>query len=327
MQFPLLSRREIPGTIGVITGGWSRERDRSLNSARAVMESLGRQQARAILVDPETENFLDQITQVGMAFLAIAGRGGEDGRLQGLLDTLDIPYTGSGVLASATGMHKPTAKMLVADAGLRVPKGLIVDRTAGGLGEAERLVGILGLPVALKPANEGGSIGLRVARDLAELAEDLSELSRSDTELLAEQFSPGRPVSVGVLEARAVDGEELYVLPPLEVDVPGGIYTYAAKRAQRPCVYHCPARLPLAMRKQLQAAAQAAHRALHCTGYSRHDFVVTGPGEAVWLEVNTLPGLTEQGNLARMADADGLSYDQLVAHIARGAAVDRRAQV
>ncbi|MEU1628202.1 D-alanine--D-alanine ligase [Streptomyces sp. NPDC020096] len=318
----LLNPADFGQPIAVITGGWSRERDRSLLSGRTVTGSLTSQGIEARVVDLETdrETLVDNLAGASLAFLAIAGRGAEDGRLQGLLETLGIDYTGSGVRASALGMHKPLAKTVVATAGVPVPAGTMVDLTRGTQCEVDRITRLLGLPVIVKPASEGGSIGLRIAGGSDQLAVAIGQVA--EHEVMAERFHPGRSISVGVLE----DHGTLRVLPALEVETTDGVYTYEAKRAQADCRYHCPARVSPEVQHALRRQAFAAHRALGCHSYSRHDFIVTAADEVLWLEVNTLPGLSASGNLARMATSYGLTYDQLIAHIVRGARVERRAQ-
>jgi D-alanine-D-alanine ligase len=265
------------------------------------------------------DELLVGLADVELAFLAIAGRGAEDGKLQGLLETLGVPFTGSGVLASAVGMHKLHAKEIVAAAGVRVPAGVRVNMGASAGNEAARLKAALGLPLVVKPIMEGGSIGVRMVESEQSLTAALGE---SSGPLMGEQFVAGRSVSVGVLEDRQ---GRLHVLPVLETETVDGIYSYAAKRGADPCDYHCPARLGQLVLDDLRCQTVAAHQALGCVGYSRHDFVVGDDGHAWWLEVNTLPGLSRGGNLARMAEADGLTYEQLILHILRGARVDRRA--
>jgi D-alanine-D-alanine ligase len=322
MDIPPIGRHEFTEPVAVLTGGWSRERDRSLLSGRAVKKALTNMGIETIVldVDDSRDELLSGLEKAELAFLAIAGRGAEDGRLQGLLETLRIPYTGSGVLASAVGMHKLTAKAVAATAGVRVPKGVQINKKVGIYEEAQRIEGFLGLPVIIKPISEGGSIGLQVVTTVEDLATALVGVGDGS---MAETFHPGRSVSVGVLE----DAEgSVHVLPPLEAKTPNGIYSYAAKRGSAACDYHCPARLSAQTLKDLQHQAVTAHRALHCHSYSRHDFVVTDDGKAWWLEVNTLPGLSRKGNLAQMVIADGLTYEQLLLHILRGAVVDRRSR-
>jgi D-alanine-D-alanine ligase len=318
-----LDPAEHSSTVVVITGGWSRERDRALLSGRTVAEALDQMGVKTRVVDlsEPPENLLDSLAENEKAFLAIAGRGAEDGRLQGLLETLGIPYTGSGVLASAIGMNKVHAKTVVSAAGVRVPVGTRIEPRALPDDEVARISSTLELPVILKPISEGGSIGIQLATAVESLASALTTVA--DEEMMAEAFHPGRTVSVGVLEDRA---GVMHVLPPLEAVTPNGIYSYAAKRGTADCDYHCPARVNATTLDDLKCQAMAAHRALHCHSYSRHDFIVGDDGLAWWLEVNTLPGLSKSGNLARMAQAAGISYELLLTHILRGADVDRRAQ-
>ncbi|MER7568923.1 D-alanine--D-alanine ligase [Streptomyces sp. NPDC097941] len=322
MHVDQLDPDEFTGPVAVITGGWSRERDRSLLSGTAVTDALTVMGIKTRSLDlADREDLLAGLDGASVAFLAIAGRGAEDGRLQGLLETLGVPYTGSGVLASAVGMNKLHSKALVAAAGVRVPRGVKIAPTAAADEHAVGIEQLLGLPVIVKPVSEGGSIGLQVATTMESLIAAITE--HGDGELMAEVFHPGRSVSVGVLEdQRGV----IHVLPPLEAQTPNGLYSYAAKRGTAACDYHCPARVSAETLEDLRRQAAAAHCALGCYSYSRHDFIVTEAGEVLWLEVNTLPGLSRSGNLTRMALADGISYEQLVTHIVRGANIDRRAR-
>ncbi|WNZ14956.1 D-alanine--D-alanine ligase [Streptomyces sp. 11x1] len=323
MLIPPLDPTEHRSTVVVITGGWSRERDRALLSGRTVCEALDEMGVKTRVIDLSGpwEDMLDSLAEGEKAFLAIAGRGAEDGRLQGLLETLGVPYTGSGVLASAVGMNKVHAKTLVSAAGVRVPVGTRIEPRVLPDGETARIISALGLPAILKPVSEGGSIGIQVVTSMESLTSALTHIG--DEEMMAEAFHPGRAVSIGVLEDRA---GAVHVLPPLEAVTPNGIYSYAAKRGTADCDYYCPARVSPTTLDDLRCQAVAAHRALHCHSYSRHDFVVGDDGLAWWLEVNTLPGLSRNGNLARMAQAEGISYEQLLTHILRGADVDRRAR-
>ncbi|MFC4507012.1 MULTISPECIES: D-alanine--D-alanine ligase family protein [Streptomyces] len=318
-----LDPAELSSPVAVITGGWSRERDRALLSGRTVAEALDEMGVKTRVIDlaGPRERMLDSLAEEELAFLAIAGRGAEDGRLQGFLETLGVPYTGSGVLASAIGMNKIHAKAVVSAAGVRVPVGTRIEPRAIADDEAARICTMLDLPVIVKPTNEGGSIGLQVTTSVESLASALMYVA--EEELMAEAFHPGRSVSVGVLEDQA---GVVHVLPPLEAVTPNGIYSFAAKRGTADCDYHVPARVSPETMNALQDQAVTAHRALHCHSYSRHDFVVGDDGLSWWLEVNTLPGLSKGGNLARMAQADGISYELLLTHILRGAATDRRAR-
>lgn len=324
MHITPLEPDEIGMPVAVITGGWSRERDRALLSGETVAAALTGMgvTAHAIdLADPR-ESLLNSLGDAAKAFLAIAGRGAEDGRLQGLLETLSVPYTGSGVLASAIGMNKVHAKTVVSAAGVCVPPGTRIDLSAAADDEAVRISQLLrGLPVMIKPISEGGSIGMQVATTKESLILALEQLDASDGEMMAEVFLRGRSLSVGVLEdARGA----VHVLPVLEAWTPNGVYSYGAKRGTAACDYHCPARVSPVTLADLEHQAVTAHRSLGCHSYSRHDFVVGDDGIPWWLEVNTLPGLSKGGNLARMASVGGISYELLLTHILRGADIDRR---
>ncbi|MEU9405135.1 D-alanine--D-alanine ligase [Streptomyces sp. NPDC048281] len=322
MTIRLVSQYDYPKGVVVITGGWSAERHRSLLSAQAVLGALHEMGVQADTFDLKTDQHelggrLEGVTTV---FLAIAGRGGEDGRLQGYLETRGIDYTGSGVLASAVCMHKLRANTIVRAAGVSTPVATAVNRQVKVDVEATRLVDLLGPDIIIKPVNEGCSVGLRLPRGNDELIAAL--LDASATDLMAEAYHRGRSISVGVLEDESTG--RLDTLPPIEAETAGRVYTQAAKQNSDLCTYHCPALLTDDVEKALREQAVTAHRALGCHSYSRHDFIVTAD-RALWLEANTLPGLSHKGNLARMAKATGISYEQLISHILRGARTDRRA--
>jgi D-alanine-D-alanine ligase len=276
----------------------------------AVGEALGRQGLKFVRLDPCERDFADRILEADVAFLAIAGQWAEDGKLQGLLESLGVPYTGSGVLASAVAMHKPTAKALVAPAGVRVlPHTLIGE--GDDLAEVVRASGRLGMPVILKPCSEGGSIGCQVIRDPGRLPKILAE-DAAHREWLIEPFVAGSAITCGVLQR----DDALVTLPPLEtVPTTAEFYDYAAKRNPEGHRYLCPAMVSGAVLAEISRSALAAHMALRCSGYSRSDFLVTPDGDVFWLEANTLPGLSRHGNLVTMASAAGISYDELVTTI------------
>ncbi|MFE6153595.1 D-alanine--D-alanine ligase [Streptomyces sp. NPDC057889] len=294
-----------PGRIAVVSGGRSTERERSLMSGRAALESLDRQGYTTVFLDAADKDFADQVRGVDVAFLAIAGQYAEDGKLQGLLESLSIPYTGSGVTASAIGMHKTFAKTVAAAAGVAVLPSVTVP-ARDTLTQA--ITSTMTFPLILKPLSEGGSIGMTVCHDSAELAAALPTVTAADG-WFAEPFTTGTPVTCGILE---VDGSPM-ALPPLEtLPTDAEFYDYATKRDKTKYHYRCPAELPSATIDAITTAALTAHSTLACTGYSRSDFIVTPDGSPVWLEVNTLPGLSHTGNLATMAGAAGIDYDQLI---------------
>jgi D-alanine-D-alanine ligase len=297
--------------IGVLTGGRSRERDRSLLSGRTAAGALTALGYRVHVVDTADPAFPDDVQEVDVAFLAIAGRWAEDGKLQGYLETIGLPYTGSGVLASAMAMHKPAAKAIVHAAGVPVLPYIRVDVARDADVEAKEILDRLSAPVMVKPEGEGGSIDMAVAHNHVELADLLTALRRADQRLLVEPFVTGPAVTVGVLDT----GDELVALPVLETATVGEFYDYTAKRDPELHTYHCPANLPAAVAAFCADAACRAHQALGCSGYSRSDLVIGHDGQVFWLEANTLPGLSRGGNLATMAAAAGIPYTQLVARI------------
>lgn len=304
--------------VGVLTGGKSTERERSLLSGKAVFDSLTGQGYRAVMLDTATDRFLEEVRQVDVAFLAIAGQYAEDGKLQGCLDILGIPYTGCSVMASALGMNKTMAKTVVATAGVPVTASGVVPPGISREDTVRALVKEPGLPLILKPVSEGGSIGMTVCHDAKALHAALATIDPVDG-WFAEPFVAGTPVTCAVLD---VDGS-LITLPPLEtVPTTAEFYDYASKRDDSLHEYRCPADFPDAVIGAVQSATRTAHRALGCSGYSRSDFIVAPGGEVTWLEVNTLPGLSRHGNLATMADAAGIGYDQLVRMILATAHTD-----
>lgn len=303
-------------TVVVVTGGRSAERDRSLLSGHAVHESLARQGIPHSVLDAADPSFHDRIRDAELAFLAISGQWAEDGKLQGLLEHLGVPYTGSGVLASAIAMHKPTAKRLAAAAGIPILPDVTLrspDEFGGGPAQvAEKCFAELGFPVILKPASEGGSVGMSIAREITALAqriEELSKMGEKSGEWLVEPFINGTAITCGVIER----GGNPMSLPPLEtIPTSADFYDYAAKRDPAGHVYRCPANIPSERLEEIADLAIRAHRALSCSGYSRSDFLILPDDSAAWLECNTLPGLSPHGNLATMAEAAGISYDELI---------------
>ncbi|MFI6500515.1 D-alanine--D-alanine ligase [Nonomuraea typhae] len=297
--------------VGVLTGGRSRERARSLLSGRAAHASLVRQGFDAVLIDTAGAAFLHRLGTVDVAFLAIAGQYAEDGKLQGLLEHLNVPYTGSGVLASALAMHKCAAKAMVGAHGVGTLPGRRLDDGRPAEQLAAELTSALGLPLMLKPVSEGGSIDIHLCTAEPELLGAIRALRSSGQQVFAERFCPGRSVTAAVLDHEP----GLWVPPLLETRPVSGFYDYQTKNDPGRFTHHCPAALPEKAEELIAEWARVAHRALGCRGYSRSDFVVGADGEAWWLETNTLPGLSRTGNLATMAGAGGLDYDGLVSFV------------
>jgi D-alanine-D-alanine ligase len=301
--------------VGVLMGGLSAERDVSLATGRAVVDALRRKGYRAASLDAGR----DVAAQLGrrrveIAFIALHGKGGEDGAIQGLLETAGIPYTGSGVLSSALAMDKKYSKWLFKTHRLPTAPFLVLR---GGVPEGRRWP-FPGLrpPVVVKPTCEGSTIGVRLVKKVKELSPALRAAFRFGREVMVEQYIPGRELTVGVL------GEE--ALPVIEVVAPKGFYDYRAKYRSTSTRYLVPAPLESRLASRLQAMALAAHGALGCSGATRVDFRLQPDGKPFLLEVNTVPGMTETSLLPKAAQAAGVSFEDLVEWILLDAAARGR---
>ena len=303
--------------IGVLMGGQSSEREVSLKTGEAVYRSLVRSGYDAVAIDVTPA--LPQILQeqsIEIAFLALHGPGGEDGAIQGFLETLGIPYTGSGVRASAIGMHKEATKTQLAAEGISVPKGSVVSRgTAPALGRILSALK-LKLPVVVKPASQGSTIGVTIVRKPSQWKEALRIAHRYDEEAMVEAFIPGHEVTVSLLGA--ADGT-VTGLPAVEIVAPDGFYDFSAKYTKGRTQYLCPAPLSAAMTRQIRQLAIQTYRVLGCHGAARVDFRITPKGKPYVLEINTVPGMTETSLLPMAAGKAGLSYDVLAERILQSA--------
>lgn len=300
-------------TVGVLTGGVSRERARSLLSGNAVYASLVEKRHRAVILDTASPDWTSRCHEIDVAFLAIAGQYAEDGKLQGFLETIGLPYTGSGVLASALGMDKLASKVVLQAAGLPVPQYVPIPAATSAEDALYHILSSLGTPVIIKPVSEGGSVDVTVADTPDDLKAQLGRVvTQPDRHFYAEGFHPGPTITVGLLEQNGL----LKALPVLEIRTATRFYDYRAKRDPHLHEYRCPADLPDKVTKRLQAIACAAHRAVGCHGVSRVDLVLDARAENAYiLELNTLPGLSHRGNLATMAKAAGISYNELISLI------------
>jgi D-alanine-D-alanine ligase len=249
------------------------------------------------------------------AFIAGHGWHGEDGKLQGYLETLKVPYTGSGVLASAAAMYKPMANRLMESAGLRVPQWTVVDSSAPAGVEAKRIAGLLDFPIFVKPSSGGGSLSAAVVPHIHELEDFLESPDAQAVEYLASAQISGTDISVGILER---EGGPV-ALPILMTEYDREFYDYEVKHNAKLRRHFCPAPLPSALAEELRGWSKIAFEVLGCRGVARVDFIADESGRAWFLEVNTVPGLSKQGNLAMMASAAGMPYPQLITEIAMSA--------
>lgn len=297
--------------IGVLFGGDSPERPGSIASAEAAAKALTAQNWRAELIDLRALHLSALRDRIDVALLASHGLGGEDGKLQGALDMLGIPYTGSGVKASALGMHKPSFKQALAPALIDTPRSVMIDPALSVEANVGSAVLTLGLPVFVKPASGGGSLDAGIARDHRELtAVIVRHLSHAGLygEFMVEEYIPGTPATVGVLE---IDGK-LTTLPAHSVETDREFYDYEAKHDLSLRRESCPADLSPLVATRLSHLALRVHRLVGAHGLSRVDFLISPSGRTPVLEINTVPGLSEHGNLATMGRAAGLSYTELI---------------
>lgn len=296
-------------TIGVLMGGLSGEREVSLRSGSGCLKALLSMGYRAVAIDAVrdvAQRLADE--RVEVAFLALHGKYGEDGTIQGLLEMMGIPYTGSGVLASALGINKVAAKKVVSGSGVQTPGYLEVRVEEDPRAAAERVAAELGLPVMVKPVEEGSSLGVSKCNSPEELEKSFAEGLPNFGPMFCERFVTGTEITVGVIER---DGER-QALPILELVPKNDFYDYEAKYTEGMTEFILPARLDPPIYERAQAAAVAAFEAVGCRGYARVDIMVDKQGQPWFIEVNTLPGMTELSDLPAQARAAGMSYEELV---------------
>lgn len=303
--------------IGVLMGGLSTEKSVSMKTGQAVLTALRSRgyDADPVFVDRDIDLVLRQ-REIDVAFIALHGRYGEDGCIQGLLEVLGIPYTGSDVLASALAMNKVKAKQMFRLHNLPTPPYYVL--TEDRLADLDVYHGDFGFPAVVKPAAEGSSVGVEIASDFEALEAACERAFRFDSEVLIERFVSGREVSVAIVGDRPIGA--------VEVEVAEGFYDYSAKYTTGETAYYVPPRLSPERYRGVLTQGMLAHQALGCTGTSRVDLIVSDSGNEYLLEVNTLPGLTPQSLLPKIGASVGLSFDDLVEAIlgsARLSNIDR----
>ena len=303
-------------TIGVLMGGLSGEREISLRSGENCARALESRGYHVVRIDAvrDVAQRLDE-NGVEVAFLALHGRYGEDGTIQGLLEVMGIPYTGSGVLASALGMNKISAKKIVRSSGIPTPDSYEIRVDEPAEEAAARVEETLGFPVMIKPVDEGSSLGVIKCKDAAELPGFLEKVRSEFGTVFAERFVAGSEITVGVIE---LDGR-LTTLPVLELVPKREFYDYEAKYTRGLTDFILPARLDPVVYERAERLALSAFRAIGCRGYGRVDLMVDAAGVPWFVEVNTLPGMTELSDLPAQAAAAGICYEDLVEAILRTA--------
>ncbi len=298
--------------IGVLLGGMSSEREVSLASGTAILKALKEKGYHAVAIDVGRDAAVKIREQaVDLAFIALHGKFGEDGAIQGMLEVMGIPYTGSGILASALGMNKTVSKQVFRSRGLHVGPYEVVYS-----GEADRIGDVIEqirYPVVVKPHAEGSSVGVSLVFKKEDVAPAAELAFRYGGEILVEKFIKGKEVQVGILGDRA--------LGAIEIVPKRAFYDYAAKYEQGMSDHFFPARIPEAVYQRTLEAGLVAHRAIGCRGYSRVDFIIDENGMPYILEVNTLPGMTATSLLPEIAKGAGITFPDLVEEIVRLALV------
>jgi D-alanine-D-alanine ligase len=301
------------GKVGVLMGGLSAERDVSIMSGTGVLAALQSQGVDAHAFDPGQRSLAELAAEkFDRVFIALHGRYGEDGSIQGALELLGIPYTGSGVMASSVGMDKITTKILWLRESLPTPEYAVLDADSDLDAEAARL----GLPLIMKPPHEGSTIGITKVSDKAGLKAAYDAAAALDDSVLAEEFVEGREFTVAVLGT----GKTARALPIVEIVAPQGNYDYNNKYFTDDTKYFCPPQLDQAMQDEMQRLAVAAYRAVGCEGWGRVDVLLRAKDNKPFLlEVNTSPGMTSHSLVPMAARATGVSYEELCVEILRTA--------
>ncbi len=291
--------------IVLLAGGTSSEREVSLKGAKAVKEALERLGHKVVVLDPAKDlvEVAKKAKEFDCAFLVVHGPGGEDGTLQGFLDSLGLPYQGAGVLGSALAMHKGISKELYKLAGLPVPEGKLFEKKTP-FEEIKEFAKKLEYPVVVKPATQGSSIGLSIVKEEKKLKEALEKVWELDKEFLVEKYLKGREITVGILDDKP--------LPVVEI-IPEGaeFFDYKTKYTPGLAKEICPAELPPFLTEKAQNYGLRAHKALKLRHYSRTDMILV-KNEIYVLETNTIPGMTETSLLPLAAKVAGYSFEALI---------------
>jgi D-alanine-D-alanine ligase len=301
------------GKVAVLMGGPSAEREISLISGKAVLAALKEKRVDAHAFDP-AERDLFELRREGFerVFIALHGRFGEDGTVQGALEVLGIPYTGSGVMASALSMDKWRTKLVWEASGIPTPRYAMVRADS----DWEKLVRVLGLPMIVKPAREGSTLGLTKVRTAVDLKPAYEFAARFDELVLAEEFVEGQELTASLLGDTA--------LPLIRIEAPGGNYDYQHKYFTDETRYHCPAGIRPEIEDEIRRVALKGFRVLGCRGWGRADVMLRPDGSYSFLEMNTSPGMTGHSLVPMAARQAGMSYADLCLRILEDAALETR---
>jgi D-alanine-D-alanine ligase len=308
------------GKVAVLMGGTSAEREISLLSGKGVLAALRSTGVDAHAFDP-AERDLVELNRDGYSrvFIALHGRHGEDGTVQGALELLGIPYTGSGVMASAIAIDKVMTKRVWQAEGLPVPRGIVLAPGQQDRSASIRVPDQLGLPLIVKPPHEGSSIGVTKVTGYSQMRDAVQLAARYDPDVLCEEFVDGDEITCPVLGG----GEAARALPIVRIVAPEGAYDYQNKYFTDVTQYHCPSGLPAEIEAQVQRIVLAAYRALGCRGWGRADLILRkSDSKPVLLEMNTSPGMTGHSLVPMSARAAGIAYEQLCLMLLADAALD-----
>lgn len=288
------------GRVAVLMGGDSSERDISLKTGSAVLDALIRRGVDAFSCDPSTGDLHELLSgEFDRVFIALHGRGGEDGTLQGALEWMRLPYTGSGVMASAIAMDKIRSKYIFQARGIPTPEFAVARTRHEAIAGAEAL----GFPLILKPALEGSSVGMGKAFNMDDVAEAAELAFGHGRVVLVERCVVGAELTVSILDGEA--------LPSIRIETPRVFYDYKAKYHSDTTTYHCPGTTDRFREDKLASLAKKAFSALGCNGWGRVDFMVPDEAEPQVLEINTVPGMTETSLVPRAAKQAGIDFDEL----------------
>ncbi|MEM4988669.1 D-alanine--D-alanine ligase [Collimonas sp. H4R21] len=308
------------GKVGVLFGGRSAEREVSNMSGAGVLQALKSRGVDAHPFDPAQRSLAELAAEkFDRVFIALHGRYGEDGTLQGALEQLGIPYTGPGVMASAIAMDKVMTKRIWQSMGLPTPRFIVLDAHSATREELRQVPDVLGLPLMLKAPHEGSTIGISKVVGYSDMNEGFALCAKFDEKVLAEEFIAGRELTVPVLGA----GRNARALPIVEIRAPEGNYDYQHKYFTDDTKYLCPAPLDEALAQRIQSLAVQAFNAIGCEGWARVDFMLrSSDNEPFLLEINTSPGMTGHSLVPMAAKADGVSYEDLCVEILKSASLD-----
>lgn len=299
--------------VAVLLGGTSKEREISLRTGNAIIEALKRREYNVVGID--VTNGFELVARLknekpDVVLIALHGKYGEDGCVQGLLEMLHIPYTGGGVMASSVGMDKVITNHVARELGIVCPEEMVFDFSNGAsCSAADKLS--FGPPVIVKPSREGSTINMTIVHEKAALADAIKKAIESDTKVIVQKYIKGKEITIGILNGRA--------LPALEVAPKSGFYDYTSKYTKGMTEYIVPARIDKNVAERIQGASEMLCKALECEGTARADYIVTEDNRVYFLEINTIPGMTELSLVPKAAKHIGIGFDDICEQLLDGA--------